>query len=111
MKKYLAYDAVNNDYEEFDTIEDARKFLEEIFLDDCGDGYSPELTDCKIFELKEVVEYDVIDRKENYKYEYEDEIPDGDEDSEAWPYDSLFDEIWKHKFVSFEDSSKTENTN
>ena len=37
--------------------------------------------------------------KENYEYEYEDDIPEGDETSEAWPYGSEFDEVWQHKFT------------
>ena len=55
---------------------------------------------CKIFELKQTVSYDVVDKKENYKYVYEEDIPEDDEESEAWPYSTSFDEIWKHKFVT-----------
>lgn len=44
--------------------------------------------------------YDVIDKKENYKYLHEEDIPEGDNESEAWPFDNNFDEIWKHKFMS-----------
>ena len=28
------------------------------------------------------------------------DIPEDDEESEAWPYSTSFDEIWKHKFVT-----------
>jgi hypothetical protein len=97
MKKYLAYDSINSDYEEFETIEQAREWLVEAFHSP-DDGYHPELVDCKIYELKEVAGYDVTDKKENYKYECEEDAPEGHED-EAWPFSSEFDEIWQHKFI------------
>ena len=98
MKKYLAFDAINNEYEEFETIEDAQQWLEEAFL--CsGEGYHYDLKSCKIFELKQTVDYDVVDSKKNYKYENEEDIPEDDNESEVWPYDNSFDEIWEHKFV------------
>lgn len=101
MKRYLAFDAINYEYEDFDTIDDAQNWLEEAFLDS-SEGYHPDLKDCKIFELKQVVDYDVIDSKDNYKYMYEDDIPEDDSESEACPFGSEdYDEIWKHKFVDF----------
>lgn len=99
MKKYLAYNGIDHEYEEFETIDDAHEWLAECFLDS-DQGYHPNMTSCKIFLLHQTVSYDIVDSKKNYKYEYEDEIPDHDEISEAWPYDNLFDEIWKHKFVT-----------
>lgn len=101
MKKYLAYDGINCEYENFNTIEEARKWLVEAFLDS-SDGYHPDLKSCAIYKLEETVDYDVIDSKDNYKYMYDDEIPEDDEESEAWPVDVVFDEIWKHKFVKVE---------
>lgn len=97
MDKYLAYNAINSEYEECSTIEEAREYLEESFLDR-EEGYHPDLTGCKIYKLVEIVEYDEIDSKDNYKYEHDDDIPEEDEESEAWPYDNAFDEIWKHRF-------------
>jgi len=99
MKKYLAFDGINCEHEEFETIEEAREYLEECFLDS-DDGYHPDMDSCKIYELKETVSYDVIDKKENYKYIHEEDIPEDDEVSEAWPHNNDFDEIWKHKFVA-----------
>lgn len=98
MKKYLAFDGINCEYEDFETIEEAQKWLEECFLDSY-EGYHPDMKSCKIFELKQTIDYDVIDSKANYKYEHEEDIPEDDEVSEAWPHDNDFDEIWKHKFV------------
>lgn len=97
-KKYLAYDGINGDYERFETIEEAREWIKDSIYQP-EEGYHPDLKSCKIYELKEVVDYDVIDKKSNYKYEDEDDIPEGDNDSEAWPYDNAFEEIWQHKFV------------
>lgn len=98
MKKYLAFDAINHEYEDFDTIKEAQKWLEEAFLDQ-SEGYHPDLTECKIFELKQTVTYDVIDSKENYKYINEEDIPEGEEGEEVWPHDDMFDEMWQHRFV------------
>lgn len=85
MKKYLAYDGINCEYEEFETIEEAQKWLEECFFDS-DEGYHPDIDSCKIFELKQTVSYDVVDRK--------------GEESEGWRYSPSFDEIWKHKFIT-----------
>lgn len=98
MKKYLAYDAINSDYEEFDTLEEAHDWIKEAILDP-SEGYHPDLKECKIYIQIETVDYDVTDKKSNYKYENEDDIPEGDEESEAWPHDNAFDEIWQYKFV------------
>ena len=98
MKKYLAVDGINGDREEFDTIEEAREWLEDCFLSP-DEGYHPDFASCKIYQLAETVECEVVDKKENYKYIYEDDIPEGDNESQAWPYSTDFDEIWKHKFV------------
>lgn len=98
MKKYLAYDAINSEYEEFDTIEEAREWLEEGFLDS-SEGYHPDVDDCKIYKLFETVTHEIVDSKSNYEYENEEDIPEENESAEAWPYDNSFDEIWKHKFV------------
>jgi hypothetical protein len=98
MKRYLAFDGINGDREEFDTIEEAREWLEDCFLSP-DEGYHPDFASCKIYQLAETVECEVVDKKENYKYIYEDDIPEGDNESQAWPYSTDFDEIWKHKFV------------
>ena len=100
MKKnfrYLAYDAGNNEYQSFETIEEAHKYLESCFFDD--GAYDPDLDQYEVYELVEVVRHDILDSKENYKYIYEEDVPEDDEESEVWPYDSAYDEIWQHKFV------------
>ncbi|MCK9220244.1 MAG: hypothetical protein M0P47_09375 [Bacteroidales bacterium] len=99
MKKYLAYDAINSEYEEFETLKESQKYLEEAFLDKDENEYHPNLKHCKIYIQILGVDYDVIDKKSNYKYESEEDIPDGDDDSEAWPF-GYVDEVWRHKFVN-----------
>jgi hypothetical protein len=73
MAKYLAYDGINGDYEEFDTIEEAREYLEECFL--VYGEYHAELDSCKIYKLCERVDYDVLEVNSD-------------------------PQIWKHKFVT-----------
>lgn len=101
MKKnfrYLAYDAIADEYQRFETLEEAREYLESCFLDD--GVYDPDLDGCEIFELVEVAGHDILDSKENYKYMYDEDIPEDDEESEAWPYDTAIEEVWQHKFVT-----------
>lgn len=99
MKKYLAYDGINCEYEDFNTIDEARTWLEQAFFDR-EEGYHPDLKDCAIYKLEETVDYDVVDSKNNYKYMHEEDIPEDDELSEACPFGGAdYDEIWKHKFI------------
>jgi len=108
MNKYLAWDAINGDHETFKTLKEAQDYLTECFL--CDGEYSPDIESFCIYELHTGVTYDLIDSKENYKYMHEDEIPEGDEDSEAWPYPTDHDEIWQHKFVDLREGQKDEVT-
>ena len=96
MKKYLVIDP-DFDHEEFDTIEQARSYLESVFLD--NGEYHPDTEVCKIYTLVETVKLEEVDNKGNYKYECEEDIPDGDNESEAWPYSADFDIVAEHKFV------------
>lgn len=86
--RYLAFDSINNDYYECDTIEEARETLKECFLQE--GMYHPDLEGCCIYELKETASYDVIADKESYE-----------EDGKEWKWDNDFDEIWKHKFIPY----------
>ena len=104
-KRFLAYDSPNHEFESFDTIDEARKWLEEAFFDR-DEGYHPDAESCEIFELKETVKCHIVDSKSNYKYENEEDVPEDDTESEVWPYSNQFDEIWKHEFISF-NSPKT----
>jgi len=87
--RYLAIDT-NNDRDEFDTIEEAREWLEESFLS--NEGYHPDLEDCRIYELIEVVKKTVVQVQ-------------GDMTDEQWSEISSTpecDEIWRHEFVKIE---------
>jgi len=107
MKKYIAHDGINGEREDFEQIEDARTYLTGQFLDP-HEGYHPDLGSCCIYELKEIVTHEIIDSKENYKYIYEEDIPEDDNESEAWPYSTDHEEIWKHHFVSPSSNSDKE---
>ena len=102
-EKYLTYDPIDGIYNEHETIEKAREYLKRMFKDEVDGSYHPDTDNCKIYKLEEVVEIEVVDRKSNYKYEYDEDIPEGDEESEAWPYPNEFDEIWKHHFRKVEE--------
>lgn len=108
MNKFLAWDAINRDHETFETLEEAQKYLTDCFL--CDGEYHPDIESCCIYKLHSGVSYDVIDTKGNYKYENEEDIPEDDEDSEAWPYDNAHDEIWQHRFIDLREGQKDEAT-
>lgn len=97
--KYLAIDACNGEYETFDSLEDARKWLEECFYDEADQAYDLDADQCKIYILHERVELIETDRKSNYKYEYEEDVPEGGDSDDVWPYDAMFDVVCKHEFV------------
>ena len=88
IDKYLAHDAINSEYEFFDKIEDAREWLEETFLD-ADEGYHPDMESCKIYELAEEIETELIASKEDFT-------------EEQWgeKYNPNFDEVIKHKWIS-----------
>lgn len=88
--KLLAFDGINREYKSFESIEDARAFLEESFLDK-KEGYHPDLTTSMIYELKESVDYDIVASKSDYT----------DKEWKEADYPEEFEEIWKHKFVPF----------
>lgn len=97
MKRYITYNACQGEVEDHDTIEEAREHLKRMFFNSDDRVYHPDTRYCQIFELKEVVKVEVTDKKSNYAYEEEDDIPEG-EDGDAWPYGSECDEIWDVKF-------------
>ena len=88
---YLAYDGINSEYESFDDLETAQKFIEESFLD-TTEGYHPDLETCGIYKLVQKVGYDVIATR------------DGDEWSDGNNYGDSVDEIWQHKFIDLRDN-------
>jgi len=105
MKNYLAHDPINWEFEEFETIEEARLFLEASFLD-LDEGYHPDTNQCRVYKLTETVELTLVDKKSNYKYPSEDDVPEDDETGDFWPNPSQFDEIYEHKFVKQEEETR-----
>ena len=87
MKRFLAFDGINCEHEEFETIAEAQEWLKEAFFDENECCYHPDLESCKIYELREIVKYNVVDRKSNHTVgEWEEKHGDDVE------------EIWEHKF-------------
>lgn len=103
---YLTYDPVNGEYEYFETIEEAREYLQEGFLDD-DEGYHPDAEDFKIYKLYEKVVITELDNKENYKYPSEEAaIEANDEEAldkeDYWNHPDHWDAISKHEFKKVE---------
>lgn len=94
FEKYLAF--AIGDHKYCNTIEEARGWISDKILID--DEYHPDSKYSLIYKLEESVHLNVIDAKSNYKYENEEDIPDDDNESEAWPYDNNVDEILQHTF-------------
>lgn len=92
--RFVAYDAANGDYEEFETLKEAEDWLTEGdgegISDEacCGQNYIAEI------QYRSVVSK--IDEKSNY-HVHTDECPD-DCDEEEWPYDDDFDWIGHHSY-------------
>ena len=59
MEKYLAFDGINNEFEFFDNLECAQKWLCECFFDK-DEGYHPDLESCAIFKLHQEVECKIL---------------------------------------------------
>jgi len=90
--KYLAFDADNYDFEEFETIEEARKYCEDGFLNE--EGYSPDTEKYKIWQIAEIVELKTIAEKKDFT----------DEQWEEKGYSDEFDTICKHEFIPIKTS-------
>ncbi len=105
-KRFLVYFSPENEYEEVDTIEEARLSLKDVICCSEEGLYRPDADSCKIYELKEVVKIKVLDSKENYKYLYEEDVPEGEDEADVWPYSNDFDEIWEHELIDVNPSLK-----
>lgn len=96
--RYVAYDACNEEYNEFKTLQEATDWLKE------GDseGISDEACEGQnwIAEIQYISEVTEIDNKSNY-HENEDGIL-VDEDGEEWSISSEFDWIGDHHYVKID---------
>lgn len=91
IKKYLAYDNINDMHEPFDTLKEAKDYLTESILVQ-GEGYMGDISEvesCCIYELKQTIKVNVISPKEDYE---EDEWKDMGGEG--------YDEMWEHKFIN-----------
>ncbi len=97
--KYIAYDPDNNDYEPFETLEEAQEWLAR----DDGEGFGEALCGgCGfIAKITHRAKYEVTDEKENY-HEHTENCPE-DCDEEEWPNPIEFDTVGKIVFEEVED--------
>jgi hypothetical protein len=73
QENYLALDDPNNEYEFFETIEEAKKWLKEV-IDDYDDGIPDDVVHDKIYKLQERIKLKPIAYREDYsEEEWEDE--------------------------------------
>ena len=99
--RFVAYDAANGDYEEFDDIQSAKDWLTE----NDGEGISEEAENGAnyIAEIKYRSKVFVVDTPDNYHVHTDECTEDCPE--EEWPYDDEFSFIGKHVYqkIDWED--------
>ena len=104
MKKYVAFEAGTGDSKEFDTTDEAKEWLSEIWREGLMiEDVKGSLICEKVFECNAFVS----DKMENYKCNYRDSKCDGkgpcekcdSGGSDEWPYESGFDEVCNFEFV------------
>lgn len=100
--RYVAYDAANGEYEEFDTIKNATDWLTE----NDGEGISEEACNGQNF-IAEIQYRSCVtqtDCKENY-HQHTDQCPE-DCDEEVWPHSDDFDWVGVHRYekVDYEET-------
>lgn len=92
--RYVAYDAANGKYEEFETLKEAEDWLK----DEDGEGISKEA--CNGMNYIAEIQYrsvvTLIDKKEDYHVHTEECTEDCDE--EEWPYSDDWDLIGDHHY-------------
>jgi hypothetical protein len=104
--KYIAFNYEANEYETFETFEEAEKWLRDDYSEYVStEGYSPEVCNGGdyIAEIIAKSEYVITDKKENYCKH--DECPNNNctknNDTcklELWPYNSSFDSVGQIEF-------------
>ena len=92
--RYVAYDAQNRDYEEFETLKDAENWLKE----GDGEGISEEaeLGQNYIAEIQYRSVITKLEEKSDY-HVHTDSCPENC-DEEEWPYNDDFDWIADHSY-------------
>lgn len=83
MSKYVAYYCADNLMQKFETVEEAKKWLNDLYGDDADEGVAEETIRGLDFiaKIEYTSKYTVTDKKENYKLNEEGDLvnKDGDE--------------------------------
>lgn len=92
--RYVAYDAANGDYQEFETLKEAEDWL----VEDDGEGISNEACYGQnyIAEIQYRSDVTIVDERSNYHVHTDECLEDCDE--EEWPYNDDWDFICKHSY-------------
>ena len=92
--RYVAYDAANGEYEEFETLREAEEWL----TDGDAEGISEEACNGQnyIAEIQYRSTVTITDRKEDYHVHTDECMEDCNE--EEWPYCDDFDLIGTHSY-------------
>ena len=79
--KWAAYDSVNGDTDTFETLNEAKEWLED--LQDFDEGIPEEVINGQswIAKITHVTDYKITDKKSDY------------DDPEDWPYSNVFDHV------------------
>lgn len=107
MKNYVAYFSEQGEFEFFETHEEAESWLRDWY----NEGFPEETMEGRDFIAKVThrSKFTETDRKENYKYVYEDDIPEDDDESEYWPHDSEIDVVGNLTFEPIKMEEETRN--
>ena len=98
MDKYIAYNAAIGEYEHFETLETAKKWL---IGQDFSEGIPSEIEcgQCFIAKITHKTKMNVTDKKENY-HEHSEKCPK-DCDKEEWPYYDGFDYVGDVELIEY----------
>jgi hypothetical protein len=104
MENYLAFYSEESEFQLCETYEEAEEWLRDWY----DEGFPEETMKGNDFIAKVThrSKFTETDRKENYKYVYEDDIPEDDDESECWPHDSDIDIVGKLTFEQVEPSAE-----
>lgn len=93
MSKYVAYYCADNLMQKFETVEEAKKWLNDLYGDDADECISEETIKGLDFiaKIEFTSKYTVTDKKENYKLNEEGELINKDGDEWVYSVDCIGD--------------------
>ena len=108
--RYYVRDDDTGDDDVFATKAEVDKWIADTFAEHMAEGVGEEAMNGGIWwaEIRQESAWVETDNKANYKYEYEDDIPEDDTESEAWPYDNEFDTVGKLVMVDVKEAPDAE---